>query len=284
MAEFLQDNLRVFVVPVEIMDFPNLDIYEQMVYIVLRSFANARESTAFPSYNTIAELGRMSRRKAIDCVASLVQKGLLKKEVRLDVTKNRKIRNTSNLYTIESPEGVHSVHQGSAQRAPRVVHAVHQGSAQRAPEHNHLTKPIRTISFNNNNKDIISSKSQKNVVVDLLSQKGIKATQATIKKWSQLANEETILSAIQEAVDRPDIKNVIGYITRMLEQGYTCPQITKSKNKKTLKETKNLPQWIEKQFDLTTQRVDYLKQDLSEEQKQQAIELLKQLGEINEQN
>ncbi|MES7218714.1 helix-turn-helix domain-containing protein, partial [Cutibacterium acnes] len=86
MAEFLQDNLRVFVVPVDIMDIPDLDIYEQMVYIVLRSFANAREATAFPSYSTIAKLGRMSRRKAIDCVATLVAKGLLKKEVRLDVT------------------------------------------------------------------------------------------------------------------------------------------------------------------------------------------------------
>ena len=35
MTEFLQDNLRVFVVPVDIMDVQGLDIYEQMVYIVL---------------------------------------------------------------------------------------------------------------------------------------------------------------------------------------------------------------------------------------------------------
>src|SRR5690625_97976 len=112
MADFLQDNLRVFVVPVEIMEVQDLDIYEQMVYIVLRSFTNPRESTAFPSYNTIAKLGRMSRRKAIDCVANLVEKGLLKKEVRLDVTKNRKIRNTSNLYTVSFPDMVHSAHPG----------------------------------------------------------------------------------------------------------------------------------------------------------------------------
>jgi hypothetical protein len=100
MKELLQDNLRVFVVPVDIMDIPSLDIYEQMVYIVLRSFTNPREATAFPSYNTIAKLGRMSRRKAIDCVTSLVEKGLLKKEVRLDVTKNINITKKSNLYTL----------------------------------------------------------------------------------------------------------------------------------------------------------------------------------------
>lgn len=143
--EFIQDNLRVFVVPVEIMDVPDLDIYEQMVYIVLRSFASAREATAFPSYATIAKLGRMSRRKAIDAVKSLVEKGLLRKEMRLDVSKNRKIRNTSNLYTIERPQVVHDMHHPpSAQDAPPLVHDMHHPGAQHAPEHNHLTKSFIT--------------------------------------------------------------------------------------------------------------------------------------------
>jgi hypothetical protein len=121
--ELLKDDLRVFVVPVEIMDVPDLDIYEQMVYIVLRSFANAREATAFPSYATIAKLGRMSRRKAIDAVNSLVEKGLLKKELRLDVSKNRKIRNTSNMYTIQRPETKKVVHD--MHHSKRLVHRMH---------------------------------------------------------------------------------------------------------------------------------------------------------------
>lgn len=143
--EFLKDDLRVFVVPVDIMDVPDLDIYEQMVYIVLRSFASAREATAFPSYATIAKLGRMSRRKAIDAVQSLVEKGLLRKEMRFDVSKNRKIRNTSNLYTIEYPQVVHDMHHlSSAQDAPPLVHDMHYPGAQHAPKQNHLTKPSRT--------------------------------------------------------------------------------------------------------------------------------------------
>jgi Helix-turn-helix domain len=276
MAEFLQDNLRVFVVPVEIMDVPGLDVYEQMVYFVLRSFASAREATAFPSYTTIAKLGRMSRRKAIDCVAKLVEKGLLKKEVRLDITNNRKIRNTSNLYTIESPKMVHAVHQGSARCAPRVVHAVHQGGAQRAPEHNYLTKPNRTIVFNNNKEDTNASSPNPNLtqkinndVVDLLTQKGIKINQTTLTKWKKLANEETILSAIHEVVTRPDINNIVGYITRMLEQGYCSSQISKIKRKNMM----TLPHWIEKQ---ETKKIDAI----TDEQKQQALELLKKLEEI----
>lgn len=274
MAEFLQDNLRVFVVPVEIMDIPDLNIYEQMVYIVLRSFANAREATAFPSYSTIAKLGRMSRRKAIDCVATLVEKGLLKKEVRLDVTKNRKIRNTSNLYTIESPKVVHSVHQGSAQRAPEVVHSVHQGSAQRAPEHNHLTKSFRTKSLNkNNNKEKLS----KNVVDDhvqidfLLNNHGIKINKATLNKWRQLETEENILQALEETLKRKDIKNVIGYVTRMLETGFFPTQ-------NRIPSIKELPSYIQKQTRET------LKTKVNDEQKKEALELLFQLGEIDEYN
>lgn len=101
--EFLTDSLRVFVVPVDIMNVPDLTIYEQMVYMVLRSFANPQSPTAFPSYATIAKLGRMCRRQAISSVAGLLEKGLLKKETRFEVTKDKQIRNTSNLYHIEMP-------------------------------------------------------------------------------------------------------------------------------------------------------------------------------------
>lgn len=147
--EIIKDDLRVFVVPVEILDFPDIDIYEQMAYIVLRSFANARDNSAFPSYETIAKLGRMSRRKAIDAVSSLIEKGLLTKETRMTVTKHGRIRNTSNIYTIQRPsratgQVVHTMHHTSAQHAPTLVHDVHHTSAQRAPELNHLKKSLRT--------------------------------------------------------------------------------------------------------------------------------------------
>src|SRR5690606_2178066 len=110
-----------------------------------------------------------------------------------------------------------------------------------------------------------------------LSQKGIKPTNATISKWFKLANEETLIAAIHEATNRSDIKNIIGYITRMLEQGYT-PQVTSSKITKGRKN--QLPEWIVKQSELAYQKVTS-KNELTEEQKQQALELLKQLGEID---
>ncbi len=276
MKEFLQDNLRVFVVPVDIMDVPSLDIYEQMVYMVLRSFANPREATAFPSYNTIAKLGRMSRRKAIDCVTSLVEKGLLKKEVRLDVTKNRKIRNTSNLYTIESPRVVHSVHQGSAQCAPGVVHAVHQGSAQRAPEHNHLTKSLRTKSLNNknNNKEI-----ENHVVVSsdeikkLLSNYGITVNDKTIQKWNGLDSRENILKAITHTLKRPEIKNVVGYVTRILETGFVPLELSRK--------NQQLPSYVINQINKEEKTVAI---SINPEQQKEVLDLLFKLGEIDQES
>lgn len=255
MTEFLQDNLRVFVVPVDIMDVQGLDIYEQMVYIVLRSFTNPREATAFPSYNTIAKLGRMSRRKAIDCVASLVEKGLLKKEVRLDITKNRKIRNTSNLYTVESPRGVHDVHQGSAQRAP---------------EHNHLTKPIRTKSSNNNTQVPNVDVDIQNHIKNLLLDHDIQINDKIITKWLKLENKvETVLSAIHDTLNRPDIKNVVGYVTKILETGFTLPK-SSTVNKELLPAYINQPN--------QTQETNLVTRD----QQKEALDLLLQLQEINQ--
>jgi hypothetical protein len=323
MAEFLQDNLRVFVAPVALMEFPDLDIYEQMIYMVLRSFCNPRNNSVFPKYATLAKNGRMSERKAIDAVKGLIEKRLIKKEIRLKVTSNRKVTNDSNLYTLihpnealshlgsqdaqdgqDAPGGVHDMHPGGAQDAPGGVHDMHPPGAQRAYEQNHLTKQNRIKSFKNNNnkettpnkqatakqqivakqqtiaKKYIEQKKANDVVVDLLSQKGIKPTTTTINKWLKLANEETVISAIHEVLKRPDIKNVIGYITRMLEQGYTSPQATASKTKTAKVKKDHLPEWIIKQSELANQKVSVTQEELTEEQKKQALELLKQLGEI----
>jgi hypothetical protein len=132
--EFLQDNLRVFVVPVDILESIDLTTHEKMVYIVLRSFANPHKPQVFPSYETIARLGSMTRRHAINCVRRLVELGYINKEVRLDVSKNRKIKNTSNLYTLQKVKK----DLGSECGSPSLVNTVHPPSEYSSPEHNHL--------------------------------------------------------------------------------------------------------------------------------------------------
>lgn len=136
--EFLQDDgqLRVFIVPVDIMDVPGLTIYEQMAYMVLRSYVNPTDPTAFPSYPTIAKRGRMSRSSAIRAIEGLTEKGLIKKEIRFDVSKNRKIKHTSNRYTLITPKK-----QGSVSQTLGVVSDRNEGSVPQTPEHNHLKEP-----------------------------------------------------------------------------------------------------------------------------------------------
>ncbi|MCY9771470.1 helix-turn-helix domain-containing protein, partial [Paenibacillus alvei] len=72
--EFLQDDgqLRVFIVPVDILDVPDLTSSEKLVYIVLRSYSyvNPSDSSAFPDYETIARKASLSRKRVIDVVKS----------------------------------------------------------------------------------------------------------------------------------------------------------------------------------------------------------------------
>lgn len=90
----------------EIID--NVDLYsknEVMAYTVIARYANS-ESSCFPSYNTIAEKMRCSRRTAIDAINSLVEKGVIKKEVR----KNKKtLKNETNVYTLMGAKGAKKI-------------------------------------------------------------------------------------------------------------------------------------------------------------------------------
>lgn len=153
--EFLQDDLRVFVVPVDIFEVPDLTMAEQMVYIVLRSYCNPHEPVAFPSYETIAQKARMSRRNAIRIVQSLTEKGLLSKETRGKYDpKEKTFRHTSNLYTVKTPKkpkkSSDTTSLGSDNMSPIASDNMSPGSDTTSPEHNYLTKPIRTKQKKNN--------------------------------------------------------------------------------------------------------------------------------------
>jgi hypothetical protein len=100
------DNLRDgrvknwFYLENDLLDRDDLTIYEKTVYIVIARYVNG-ENKAFPSYETIAKKGSMAKVQAMRVVKSLIQKGLLKKEVR----KNKDNEgSTSNLYTLLNPK------------------------------------------------------------------------------------------------------------------------------------------------------------------------------------
>jgi len=167
MMNQLKDNLRVFVVPTEILDVEELDVYEKMVYMVLRSYANGQDDTAFPSYSTIAKKGSMGRKKAIECVQKLTELGLVVKEERKKVSKNNGISQTSNLYTIYRPaevtkKGVVSEkHHPSIQETPPLVSEKHHPSVPQTPENNYL----KELDLKELNKSVCTEEKE---IIDIL--------------------------------------------------------------------------------------------------------------------
>ena len=100
------------------------------IYCVLLRYANNQTGEAFPGYRTIAEKANITRRRAIEGIKTLEERGLLKKEKRV-----KKGLHTSNIYTVYGPEQafvvnsdhqvVNSDHHSSELRSPGVVNSDH---------------------------------------------------------------------------------------------------------------------------------------------------------------
>lgn len=101
-----------------------------------------------------------------------------------------------------------------------------------------------------------------------LEAQGIMINDRTLKKWRTLDGDVNILSAIKETFGREHVTNVVGYVTRMLEAGYTPAQTVKMKA---------LPDYMEKSVNHGERQ-----KELEPEKQKEALELLFQLGEIDQ--
>lgn len=113
----------------EVLERNDLDIYEKMLYIALKRFANIQTNEAFPGVKRAAEYGGMSERKARNVIKDLEAKGFLSIERRT---------NKTNIYTLNPTPGQHAGHAhgagGGAHGAGGVVHTVQGGGAHGAGE------------------------------------------------------------------------------------------------------------------------------------------------------
>jgi ssDNA-binding Zn-finger/Zn-ribbon topoisomerase 1 len=133
-----RDNLRDgrvknwFYLENDLLDRQDLNIYEKMIYIVIARYVD-KEDKAFPSVPTIAKKGSMSERQVQTIINSLVKKGLIKKELRINKYNKSK---TSNLYTLLSvkknqpdkdnnKEVVNDMHHPGEHLAPPLVKDMH---------------------------------------------------------------------------------------------------------------------------------------------------------------
>jgi len=151
-----KDNLRDgrtrnwFYLENDLLDREDLTIYEKTVYIVIARYVNG-ENKAFPSYETIAKKGSMSRSKAKYVVNSLVQKGLLKKEFRKSKEKNCY---TSNLYTLLNPKTKDKKGVGHVVTYPRLCGDLPLG---------HVVTPNNTSIKNTNLNNVNKAGSKRDV-------------------------------------------------------------------------------------------------------------------------
>src|SRR3972149_1351368 len=126
-----KDNLRDgrvknwFYLENDLLDREDLTIYEKTVYIVIARYVNG-ENKAFPSVPTIAKKGSMSERQVQMIINSLVKKGLIKKESRINKYNKSK---TSNLYTLLSVRK----NQSDKDNKKEVVHVMHRSGEHGAP-------------------------------------------------------------------------------------------------------------------------------------------------------
>ena len=118
-----KDNLRDgrvknwFYLENDLLDSEDLTIYEKMIYIVIARYVD-KEDKAFPSVPTISKKGSMSERQVQTIINSLVKKGLIKKEPRINKYNKSK---TSNLYTLLSIKR----NQSSKNNKKGVMHDMH---------------------------------------------------------------------------------------------------------------------------------------------------------------
>lgn len=90
-----------FSAPASLFAVPNLSAHAKLVYLVIASYANAWERTAFPSIQTIVERSSLSKSTVLRALKELENHELVQKEMR----KNDKQEHMSNLYTVKAPKG-----------------------------------------------------------------------------------------------------------------------------------------------------------------------------------
>lgn len=124
-----------------------------------------------------------------------------------------------------------------------------------------------------NNKHIVVEQHSIPIsITQLLQRHKLSVNPSTIMRWLSSATEETIGNVINYAINKR-VRNVIGYITAILIQGWTAPKPS-SKPAQAQKSRDIVPHWITAEYRPSST------EQLNEEQKRQAAELLRELGEI----
>lgn len=129
-----------------------LNPHDFVVYVCLLRYADNSTRQAFPGYERLAKDCNMGRKRVIDAIKVLEEKGLVKKEVRF-----KDGRNTSNLYIVFDAEHVFRVsekHPGVSEEYPRGCFSCTPGVSEEHPEKYLLKNTIDEKEAENNRKNL----------------------------------------------------------------------------------------------------------------------------------
>lgn len=118
------------------------------------------------------------------------------------------------------------------------------------------------------------------VIIESLSRHDLSVNAATLKRWLSLASEEIIVQVIESAISKDNLRNVIAWITGVLQQGFTQGYVREGTPKIGNRRTQpvrsdKLPHYVQRQINGEVRPVG----ELSEEQRREAARLLAALGE-----
>lgn len=178
---FIDKRKGFFMIDNDAIDNCDLDVYEFKAYAVIVRHANRDTQSAFPSLTTLAEKVGCGRKKIVQCIKSLEEKGYIQKVNRKDDFGN----NLSNIYYVLPTPSV-------SQKL--VVSGGNQGS---------VPEKLGVVSEGNtNNTNLTISSSKKNPFSFYESNIGVLNPFMAdgIDQWIKDTSEELVIAAMERAL------------------------------------------------------------------------------------
>ncbi|MRB24285.1 DnaD domain protein [Bacillus thuringiensis] len=182
---FIDKRKGFFMIENDAIDNCDLDVYEFKAYAVIVRHANRDTQSAFPSLTTLTEKVGCGRKKIVQCIKSLEEKGYIQKVNRKDDQGN----NLSNIYYVLPTPSVSQklvVSEGNQGSAPEKLGVVSEGNT-------------NNTNLNNTNLTISSSKNpfsfyESNIgVLNPFMADGI-------DQWIKDTSEELVIAAMERAL------------------------------------------------------------------------------------
>ncbi|PEC65322.1 DnaD domain protein [Bacillus toyonensis] len=182
---FIDKRKGFFMIENDAIDNCNLDVYEFKAYAVIVRHANRDTQSAFPSLTTLTEKVGCGRKKIVQCIKSLEEKGYIQKVNRKDDQGN----NLSNIYYVLPTPSI---------SRKLVVSDGNQGSV---PEKLGVVSEGNTNNTNLNNTNLTKS-SSKNPFSFYESNIGVLNPFMAdgIDQWIKDTNEELVIAAMERAL------------------------------------------------------------------------------------